>query len=149
MKRIPPLSVCIISALFGFYSLSAGVGSVSIYIQVIHREPLLFQLIYLGLVVILVGSSVWISLGLVKGSRDARVITLALCWLVFFGSFMGGLVRLFEDPLALVGVQLIPLLVCLLIYRTLTRDSIRNGFFRRPGPDSHLPQSVNSTDCGS
>lgn len=149
MKRKPPLSVCVISALFGFYSLSAGVGSVSIYIQVIHREPLLFQLIYLGFVVILVGSSVWISLGLVRGTRDARVITLALCWLVFVGSFLVILVTLFQDPLSLLGPQFIPLLVCLLIYRTLTRDSIRNGFFRCSGSDSHLPKDVNPTDCGS
>ncbi len=149
MKRKPPLSVCIISALFGFYSLSAGIGSVSIYIKVIHREPLLLQLTYLGLAGILVGTSAWISQGLVKGSRDARVITLVLCWLVFVGSFLGGLVRLLEDPLALVGVQLIPLLVCLLIYRTLTSESIRNGFFRCSGSDSHLPRSVNPADCGS
>lgn len=136
MKRKPPLSVCMISALFGFYALLAGISSVSIYIKVIHREPLLLQLTYLGLVGILVGTSAWVSQGLVKGSRDARVITLVLCWLVFIGSFLVVLVTLFEDRMVLVGLQLVPLLVCLLIYRTLTLESIRYGFFLRSGSDS-------------
>lgn len=133
-----PIPVRIIAVLFGMVAMVMAIGWTSLFIKDISHHPYNVQIAFVAIGTIVVGTSAWISLGLVRGARDARVVALALCWLGFIGTPISMLAFLRDEPAKVLGAGLAELTVFFSIYRVLTAPSIRNGFFRRPHTVSSL-----------
>ena len=127
-----PMPVRLIAVLFGMVAIAMAIGWTSVFIRDVSQHPYHVQIAFAAIGMIVAGTSAWICLGLARGSRDARVVALALCWLGFIGTPINILVSLHDEPAKVLGVGLAELAVFFLIYRVLTSSSIRNGFFRCP-----------------
>lgn len=133
-----PFPVLVIAALFGMVAMAMAIGWTSLFIRDVSQHPYNVQIAFVAIGTIVIGTSAWICLGLVRGSRDARAIALALCWLVFIGTPISMLAFLRDEPAKVLGVGLAELAAFFSIYRVLTAPSIRNGFFRCPDTVSSL-----------
>lgn len=129
-----PLPVRLIALLFGMVAVAMTIGWTSMFIRDVSQQSLDLQIAFVAVGLIVVGTSGWICLGLVRGSRDARTIALAFCWLGFIGVPIR-VVALFQDePMKGLAFGLVELAVLYSIYRALTSPSIRKDIFRCPSP---------------
>lgn len=127
-----PMSVRVIAALFGLVAMAMAIGWTSLFIKDVSQRSYNVQIPFVAAGLIVVGTAAWMCLGLVRGSRDARAIALALCWLGFIGTPVSMLASLSDKPAKVFGVGLAGLAVFFSIYRVLTSTTLRNGFFRCP-----------------
>lgn len=125
-----PMPVRLIAAFFGMIALTMTIGWTSLFISDVSQQPYNVQFAFIAIGLIVVGVSSWICLGLIRGSRDARAITLTLCWLGFLITPISMLGFLSNAPTKTLGVGLGELAIFFSIYRVLTSPSIRQGFFR-------------------
>ncbi len=127
-----PLPVRLIALLFGMVAVAMTIGWTSLFIRDVSQHSFNVQIAFVAIGLIVVGTAGWICLGLVRGSRDARTITLAFCWLGFIAVPVCMVALLRDEPMKRVSVGLVELVVFYSIYRALTSPSIRNDFFRCP-----------------
>ena len=133
-----PISVRIIAVLFGMAAIAMAIGWISLYIRGVSQQPFHVQMAFVAIGMIVVGTPAWICLGLFFGSRDARVVTLALCWIGFICTPISILASFHRDPGMALGAGFVELSLLFLIYRVLTYPPIRSGFFRCPDSASSL-----------
>jgi Na+-driven multidrug efflux pump len=124
-----PWQVRIIAWLFGIAALVAGFAWTALFIKEAARQPFPMQVIWviLGLMVFL--APMKLAIGLLRGSKDARIAALAVCWLAFIGvpvSLLAGYRGVTFTDLA---IQLAEVALAYAIYQALTFPPIRNGFF--------------------
>jgi len=86
---------------------------------------------FLGLMII--GVPFWVGFGLLRLSRDARVVALCFCWLMFLSAPVGILAGISQWPMASIVAGIFQLIVFFWIYRVLVSSKSRS-LFDLPGP---------------
>jgi hypothetical protein len=119
-----PLPVRIIAALFGLLGVAFGLGSVSLFVRDVSRQPIGIQIAFVCIGAILSGTSIWICVGLRRRSRHARTAVLSLCWA---GSLWLPIHTFSARGNAVTGVVILAIVAS--IYGVLTSGRVRNGFF--------------------
>ncbi|TLD72552.1 hypothetical protein FEM03_00305 [Phragmitibacter flavus] len=87
---------------------------------------------FLGLM--MVGVPLWVGFGLLRLSRDARVVALCFCWLMFLSAPLGILAGISQWPIASIVAGILQLIAFFWIYRVLV--SSKNLFYA-PVPLTH------------
>lgn len=89
---------------------------------------------FLGLMMI--GVPFWVGFGLLRLSRDARVVALCFCWLMFLSAPLGILAGISRWTTASIAAGILQLIAFFWIYRVLVSSKNRS-LFHAPVPLTH------------
>jgi len=85
-------------------------------------------IIFASLGLMMIGVPFWVGFGLLRLSRDARVVALCFCWLMFLSAPLGILAGISQWPVASIAAGILQLIAFFWIYRVLVSSKNRSLF---------------------